>query len=106
MRKHNTLPEEGPMELVKVCGPTEAEMIAEVLRNNGIDCTLQGELSANTLPATGDLDEVRIWVESQDAVRASGLIDAFFTPVSKDELSDASQELGSDDPDDKGGFTV
>ena len=105
MRKSNTLPEE-VMELVKVCGPTEAEMIAEILKNNGIDCSLQGEVSANTLPATGSLDEVRIWVNRDDAVQASGLIDAFFTPAAKDELQDASPELGTDDPDDKSGFTV
>jgi hypothetical protein len=67
-----------PLELVKTCGPTEAEMIQEVLAKNGIECTLQGELAAQTLPAMGDLDEVRIWVKPADANRANELIEAFF----------------------------
>ena len=66
------------LELVKICGPTEAEMIREVLANNGIESTLQGEQAAQTLPATGDLDEVRIWVRPGDARRANELITAFF----------------------------
>jgi hypothetical protein len=106
MGKDNTMPDREPLELIKVCGPTEAEMIAEMLRNNGIECTLQGESSANTLPATGDLDEVRIWVEPEDAEQASSLVEAFFTPVTRDELKDAESELGTDDPDDESGFTV
>ena len=94
------------MELVKVCGPTEAAMVAEMLRNNGIDCMLQGTASANALPATSDLDEVRIWVDPKDTSRAAALVDAFFTPVTKEELADASTGLGTEDPEDKGGFTV
>jgi hypothetical protein len=102
----NTMPDRDPMELIKVCGPTEAEMIAEMLKNNGIECTLQGESSAKALPATSDLDEVRIWVQPQDAAQASTLVEAFFTPVSKDELEDAEPGLGTDDPDEEAGFTV
>jgi hypothetical protein len=66
------------LELVKVCGPTEAEMIREMLSNNGIDCDLQGEQAAQTLPAIGDLTEVRIWVKPRDFKRADELITAFF----------------------------
>ena len=66
------------LELAKVCGPTEAEMIREVLVNNGIECILQGEQAAQTLPAMGDLDEVRIWVNRQSLKHAHQLIDAFF----------------------------
>lgn len=106
MAKQNPLPDNEPLELVKICGPTEAEMIQEVLANNGIATTLQGELAANTLPATSDLDEVRIWVRADDAAKAQELVDAFFTPVTKDELADGEGILGVDDPDDPGGFTV
>jgi hypothetical protein len=88
--------EQKPLELIKVCGPTEAEMIQELLQNNGIDCTLQGELAAVTLPATGDLDEVRIWVNPEDVERAREFVDAFFNPVEKDELVEPVAGLGED----------
>jgi len=78
--------EDKPLVLVRVCGPTEAEMIQEMLQNNGIDCTLQGEVSAATLPATGDLDEVRVWVNADDGDKARELVDAFFTPIAKGEV--------------------
>ena len=106
MRKENALRNEEPLELVKICGPTEAEMILEMLQNNGIDATLQGELAAQTIPATSDLDEVRVWVRESDADRALELLDAFFTPVGRDELKEGEECLGVDDPDEPGGFTV
>src|SRR5262245_8941571 len=85
-----------PLELVKVSGPTEAEMIQEMLENNGIECTLQGEVAAITIPATGDLDEVRIWVKPEDAALARELVDAFFSPVEKNELVEPVDGLGED----------
>jgi hypothetical protein len=85
-----------PLELVKVSGPTEAEMIGEMLKNNGIESTLQGEIAANTLPATGNLDEVRIWVKPEDAERARELVDAFFNPVAMNELIEPPDGLGED----------
>jgi hypothetical protein len=106
MAKRNAASREEPLELVKICGPTEAEMIEEMLGNNDIESTLQGELAATTLPATGELDEVRIWVRPEDAERARELIDAFFSPVAKDELAEEEAGLGVEDPDEPGGFTV
>ena len=106
MSRENTLINGERLELVKICGPTEAEMIQEMLRNNGIESTLQGEHSAIALPATGDLDEVRIWVRHADAPRAEELLDAFFQPVGKDELQEGEPELGVDNPEEPGGFTV
>src|SRR5262249_15061868 len=106
MRHENTIRDEEPLELVKICGPTEAEMIQEMLKNNGIETTLQGELSALTLPATSDLDEVRIWVRQADVEKAEELLEAFFKPVGKDELKEGEPDLGVDDPDEPGGFTV
>jgi len=73
------------LEFLKSSGPVEAEMIQEVLQNNGIDCTLQGDAAANIVPATGDLDEVRIWVKPEDAAKAKELLEAFFTPVENSE---------------------
>ena len=105
MTKRNVPETNKPLELVKTCGPTEAEMIQEMLINNGIESTLQGEVSATTLPATGDLDEVRIWVKSEDVAQASELIQAFFSPVGKDELDENQTDLGVDNPDEPGGFT-
>jgi putative signal transducing protein len=106
MAKRNTLRSDDSLELVKICGPTEAEMIQEMLTNNQIESNLQGEAAANTLPATSDLDEVRIWVRREDANRAHELIEAFFTPVGRDELEETDSGLGVDNPDEPGGFTV
>jgi Putative prokaryotic signal transducing protein len=106
MRNGDTARSEEPLELVKICGPMEAEMIQEVLSNNGIDSTLQGEQSAKELPGTSDLNEVRIWVRRSDADRARELVEAFFQPVGKDELQEGEPGLGVDDPDEPGGFTV
>ena len=106
MAKRNTLRSEESLELVKICGPTEAEMIQEMLANNSIESNLQGEASAIAIPATSDLDEVRIWVRREDASRAQELIEAFFTPVAKDELQEGEPGLGVDDPEEPGGFTV
>ena len=95
-----------PLEMIKICGPTEAQMIEELLKNNSIDCTLQGDVSSTPWPATGEMDEVRIWVKSKDASRARELLDAYFTPVGKDELAEGESDLGVDDPNEPGGFTV
>jgi hypothetical protein len=94
------------LELVKICGPTEAEMLAEMLRNNGIESTLQGEIAATQLPATSDLDEVRVWVRPEDAETAHELVDAFFNPIGRDELPEKDSDLGVENPDEPGGFTV
>lgn len=95
-----------PFELVKVCGPTEAQMIEEMLKNNGIECTLEGNVTSSPFPATSGLDEVHVLVKLEDAAKAQELVDAFFTPVGKDELEEAEPELGVEDPDEPGGFTV
>jgi hypothetical protein len=100
------LPNDEPLEIIAVCGPTEGQMIEELLRNNGIDCTLQGDVTSTPWPTRTDLDEVRVWVKQADAERAEELVDAFFTPVAKDELQEGQSELGVEDPDEPGGFTV
>ena len=92
MTNRKDLPDETPLELIKICGPTEAQMIEEMFRNNGIECMLQGDVSSNPWPATGELDEVRVWVRQQDASKAEELVGAFFTPESE-------SELGVEDPD-------
>ena len=94
------------LEMIATCGATEAQMIEELLKKNGIESTLQGNVSANVLPFENDLDEVRIWVKREDAATAQELVDAFFTPVGKDELAEGSEELGVENPDEPGGFTV
>jgi hypothetical protein len=94
------------LEMIATCGPTEAQMIEELLKNNGIESTLQGNVGANVLPTESDLDEVRIWVRRENVAAAQELVDAFFTPVSKSELAEGSEELGVENPDEPGGFTV
>src|SRR5437764_11547464 len=106
MRNEKHLPEEEPLKMIAVSGPAEAQMIEEMLKNNGIDCTLQGDVVSTPWPTKSDLDEIRVFVNARDASRAEELVQAFFTPVGKDELSEEQSELGVDDPDEPGGFTI
>ena len=95
-----------PLEMVAVAGPAEAQMIEELLQNNGIECTLGGDVASIPLPAVGDLDEVRVFVKRHDAAQAQELVEGFFTPVAKDELTEGDSELGVDNPDDPSGFKI
>ena len=106
MANEEDISNQEPLDLIRICGPTEAQMIEEMLANNGIDCALPGHVSSTPLPATSDLDEVRVWVKHDDAARAQELVEAFFTPVGKDELAEGDSDLGVEDPDEPGGFTV
>lgn len=95
-----------PLEVAAVAGPVEAQMIEELLRNNGIPSTLQGSTVSPPLPTVSDLDEVRVLVKSIDAARAQELIDSFFAPVAKDQLMENSADLGVEDPEDHSGFKI
>ena len=106
MTNEKDLPEDEPLEMVAVAGPAEAQMIEEMLRNNKIDCTLQGDVVSTLWPTKSDLDEVRVFVKKVDKPRADELIEAYFTPVAKDELSEGEAELGVDDADEPSGFTI
>src|SRR5262245_3305696 len=92
------------LEIVAVAGPAEAQMIEEMLENNGIDCTLQGDVVSTPWPTVSDLDEVRVFVRRADAKRAQELVDGFFTPVAKDELSEGEYDLGYDGQTKAGGL--
>jgi len=95
------------LEMVAVAGPAEAQMIEEMLKNNGIDCTLQGDVVSTTWPTISDLDEVRVFVRRSDVQRAQELVEGFFTPVAKDELAEGEEsELGVDDADEPSGFKI
>ena len=106
MTNEKDLPDNEPLKMVAATGPAEAQMIEEILKNNGIECTLQGDVVSTPWPTKSDLDEVRIFVRSEDAARAEELVQAFFTPVGKDELAERQSELGVDDPDEPAGFTI
>jgi len=106
MTNEKDLPDDQPLKMIAVSGPAEAQMIEEVLRNNGIDCSLQGDVVSTPWPTESDLDEIRIFVKPEDVARAEELIEAFFTPVGKDELAEGEPELGVDDPDEPGGFKI
>ena len=106
MTNERELADHEPLKMVAVSGPAEAQMIEELLENNGIECTLQGTISSNLWPTTSDLDEIRIFVKPADAARAEELVQAFFTPVGKDELAEGESELGVEDPDEPSGFTI
>jgi hypothetical protein len=101
---HENAPElDEPLEIVAVSNPAEAQMIEETLRNNGIACSLQGNVDSNPWPALGDLDEVRILVRHSDAERARELVAAFYTGVDEDELVEEESSPGVNDPMEPGG---
>jgi hypothetical protein len=106
MTNEEDRPEDEPLEMVAVAGPAEAQMIEEILKNNGIDSTLQGDVVSSPWPTMSDLDEVRVFVKRKDALQAQELIEGFFTPVAKDELTEGEPELGVDDPDEPAGFKI
>ena len=105
MKKEKDLRDE-PLEIVAVSGPAEAQMIEELLRNNGIESTLQGNVSSSPWPTDSDLDEVRVLVRRSDVQQAQELVEGYFTPVAKDELIDGESDLGVDEPDEPGGFKI
>jgi hypothetical protein len=106
MTNEKDLLDDEPLKMVAVGGPAEAQMIEEMLKNNGIDCSLQGDVVSTPWPTKSDLDEVRVFVKARDAARAEELVQAFFTPVGKDELTEDEADLGVNDPDEPGGFTI
>jgi len=106
MTNEKDIRNEDSLEIVAVAGPTEAQMIEEMLKNNGIDCTLQGDVVSTPWPTLSDLDEVRVFVRRADAQRALELVDGFFTPVAKDELAEGESDLGVEDPDKPSGFQI
>jgi len=106
MTREQDLPNDEPLKMVAVAGPAEAQMIEEILKNNGIECTLQGDVVSTPWPTVSDLDEIRVFVKREDAVRAQELVEGFFTPVSKDELTEGQAELGVDNPDEPSGFKI
>jgi hypothetical protein len=95
-----------PLEMIAVAGPAEAQMIGEMLKNNGIDCVLDGNVLSSPWPTRSDLDEVRVMVRQHDSAHAQELVEAFFTPVAKDELGEGDAELGVDDADEPSGFKI
>jgi len=106
MRNEKDLANDEPLKMIAIAGPAEAQMIEEILKNNGIDCTLQGDVVSTPWPTKSDLDEIRIFVKPGDAARADDLVQAYFTPVGKDELAEGDAELGVEDPDEPSGFTI
>ncbi len=106
MTNEKDLHQEDPLQVVAISGPAEAQMIEEMLKTNGIDCILQGDVPSTPLPAMSDLDEVRVLVRLEDLDRAQEFVDAYFTPVGKDELEEGQSELGVEDPDEPGGMKI
>jgi putative signal transducing protein len=94
MTNEQELPDEQPLELLTVSNdPTEAKMIEEMLKNNEIDCMLQGDVNA-ILPA-GDLDDIQIYVKPGDLEKGQELIEAYFTG---EESTESGDEWSADDP--------
>ena len=106
MTNERDLDNDEPLEIVAVAGPAEAQMIEELLSNNGIDSTLQGNVPSSPWPTDSDLDEVRVLVRQSDAAQAQELVEGYFTPVAKDELEEGDLDLGVEEPDEPGGFKI
>jgi hypothetical protein len=106
MTNEKDLRNDEPLDMVAVAGPAEAQMIEEMLKNNGIECTLQGDVVSTPWPTHSDLDEIRIFVKHADLAKAEELVEGYFTPVAKDELVEGEPELGVEDPDEPSGFKI
>jgi len=107
MTNEKDLSNDEPLETVAVAGPSEAQMIEEMLKNNGIDCTLQGNVPSSPWPTVSDLDEVRVLVKQSVAAQAQELVDSFFTPIGRDELVEGESDLGVDESDEEpSGFKI
>jgi Putative prokaryotic signal transducing protein len=106
MTNEQDLSNKEPLQMVAVAGPAEAQMIEEILKNNGIESMLQGDVVSTPWPTVSDLDEIRVFVKPEDFARAQDLVEGYFTPVAKDELVEGESELGVDDPDEPSGFTI
>jgi hypothetical protein len=72
------------VELARFSKPGEAEMVKELLGNNGIDAIVQGASLGDLWP--GGLADTLVLVKGSDRERAQQLYDAFFEPQEGDDL--------------------
>jgi hypothetical protein len=64
------------VELVKVWGPAEMEIIKTMLESYGIPCLLRGQVVQSVLPYTVDgMGEVKCLVFKKDLAKAKKLIE-------------------------------
>ena len=85
------------VELARFSMPGEAEMVKELLENNGIDAIVQGASLGELLP--GGLADTLVLVKESDRERAQQLYDAFFEPQEGDDLAkdvDVTEEPSHD----------
>ena len=67
--------ETGLVELTRVLGPVEAEVIKSFLMNHGISCILQGQMVQSVYPMTVDgMGELRVMVSEDDLALAKELL--------------------------------
>jgi hypothetical protein len=63
------------MELVRVMGPVEAEVIKNFLESQGIACILQGQMVQSVYPMSVDgMGELRVMVSEEDFPAAKELL--------------------------------
>jgi hypothetical protein len=92
MTNEQDLPNDQELELLTVSDDAaEAKMIEEMLRNNGIESVLQGDVNS-VLPA-GDLDDIQIFVKPADLGKAAELLDDYFTGEESEETPDESDSF-------------
>jgi len=64
------------VELCRVMGPVEAEVIKNFLESQGIDCILQGQMVQSVYPILVDgLGETRVLVAEEDFEAATQLLE-------------------------------
>jgi len=64
------------VELCKVWGPAEAEVIKTMLESYGIPCLMRGQVVQSILPYSVDgMGEIKILVPKKDLAKAKSLIE-------------------------------
>jgi hypothetical protein len=64
------------VELFKVWGPAEAEVIKTMLESYGIPCLMRGQVVQSILPSSVDgMGEIKIFVPKKDLAKAKNLIE-------------------------------
>jgi hypothetical protein len=65
------------VELTRVMGPVEAEVIKNFLESQGIDCVLQGQMVQAIYPILVDgLAEIKVMVSEKDYLTAKDLLES------------------------------
>ena len=89
-KAHGREPREDDLCLLAEKGQIEADMLADILEQNGVKSLLKGSQGAGLSMYTGlMLETFRIYVNYSDLDRAQELMEVFFTPLETDEAEES-----------------